>query len=100
LGYTVLRLGGVDRYQVSNLINTTFFSTTSNAYFANGGNFPDALGGGVLAAAMGAPLTVTPTACMEPYDVTALTNWGTTSVTLIGGTASLSNAVGDFTPCS
>jgi putative cell wall-binding protein len=96
---TVIRLGGADRYQVSNLINTTFFPTTANAYFANGGNFPDALGGGVLAASVHAPLTVTPSTCMEPYDITALVNWGTTHVTLLGGTASQSPAVAVFTPC-
>ncbi len=99
-GATVIRLGGIDRYVVSNLINTTFFSSSANAYFANGGNFPDALGGGVLAAANNAPLTVTPSDCMEPYDVTALATWGTTKVTLIGGTASQSDAVASFTPCS
>lgn len=98
--YTVERLGGADRYQTAHLINSTFFPSATVAIMATGAGFPDALAGGVIAAANSAPLMVVPPKCVEPYDLADLVSAGVTSVTLLGGTPSLSAAVANFTACT
>ncbi|MGO4299433.1 cell wall-binding repeat-containing protein [Leifsonia sp. RAF41] len=96
----VMRLGGADRFDASATINEQFFHTATHAYLATGSTFPDALAGGVLAATKSAPLLVVRGDCVPTPAVGALQAWGVSGVTLIGGTASLSPALGTLHPCS
>ena len=56
-----VRLSGKSRYETSTLIASTFFSHPEKAVLAYSHNFPDALGGGPLAYAIGAPIILTQT---------------------------------------
>ncbi|MFB2583626.1 cell wall-binding repeat-containing protein [Herbiconiux liukaitaii] len=95
----VTRLGGADRFEASVNINEQYFSTATEAYLATGLNFPDALAGGVLAAGKGAPLLVVRGDCVPATTREALSQWGVSKVTLLGGTASLTPAVGTLARC-
>jgi hypothetical protein len=50
---------GGDRHETSTLVASTFFGSTSEVDVATGWAFPDALGGGARAAALGIPLLLT-----------------------------------------
>ena len=57
----VTRLGGKNRYETAKLIAETFFPAPEKAALAFGGNFPDALAGGVNAAMHSAPVLLVQT---------------------------------------
>ncbi|MFB2555959.1 cell wall-binding repeat-containing protein [Herbiconiux liangxiaofengii] len=95
----VIRLGGADRFEASTAINTRYFESSSEVYVATGSNFPDALAGGVLAATHSAPLLVVRGDCVPASTLDALQRWGVTKVTLIGGPASLTDAVATLRQC-
>ena len=98
-GITVTRQSGADRYATSLAIGEAAFPAYTHAYLASGMNFPDALGGSVLAGAKGAPLfTSTPT-CVPAAIATAIKAQKITELTLLGGTGTLSPAVATLTPC-
>lgn len=52
----VRRTGGADRYATAALISRRFLPAKAGVALASGANFPDALAGGVLAAARGFPV--------------------------------------------
>ena len=93
----VERLGGADRYATSAMIARYAFpaGTTSRAYVATGRNFPDALSAGPAAALHAAPvLLVDGTARAAPRStLEAMRALGVTSVSVVGGTPSVSAAV-------
>ena len=70
LGVTPVRFAGANRYQTATLIVDHFFQNpavspfgatpVNTVYVASGLNFPDALAGGALAGAQGAPLLLVP----------------------------------------
>lgn len=100
-GFTVSRLGGVDRYVTSALVtHSAFDSAEHGAYLANGLLFPDALAGGAVAAAEGSPLLITRQGCVPQSVLDALTQLTPTEVTLLGGEPSLSEDVASLTVCS
>ncbi len=93
------RADGIDRYAASLAINQQTFSRADTAYLATGVTFPDALTGGVLAGYDESPLYIVPGTCV-PRGVSAdFTRLGVQHVVLIGGPASLSDAVAQLTPC-
>jgi putative cell wall-binding protein len=98
-GVTVQRFSGVDRFTTSGAINHASFTTTSNAYFATGTKFPDALAGAALAGAKHAPLYVVPDYCAPAYDLQDIAAYGVTTITLLGDSTSLSTNVQNLTPC-
>lgn len=59
----ITRLAGVDRFETGALIARVVVKRSDTVYGATGLNFADALVGGPLAAAHGAPILLTPTAC-------------------------------------
>lgn len=64
-GIAVTRLAGADRYETSAVIarfHTTVGFTFDRLLVASGERFPDALAGGPLGSALGAPLVLTPAA--------------------------------------
>lgn len=61
LGYSdsnVVRLGGIDRYETSRIINSEFFTNPSEVMVATGSDFPDALSGSVYAASKNSPIVL------------------------------------------
>lgn len=101
---TVTRLGGADRYATSLLINERVFQLDDvgddpNVFLAVGTGFADALAGSALAGSLNAPLFTVPKNCVpeDVLDLFALIE--VEKVWLLGGTAVLSNAVRDLTPC-
>lgn len=94
------RIVGADRYQVSIALNQAFADDFSTVYLATGATFPDALAGGVLAGRERMPLYVVPQTCVPKAVLAAISTRGTTKVVLLGGPASLSDAVAALTPCT
>ncbi len=95
---SVTRIWGADRFEVSrNLIADPDFGVpTSNwVYLASGGNFPDALAASPAAVAQNGPvLLVNGTETRPTAAETALLDgMGVTNVQIVGGTASVSQAL-------
>ncbi|MFB2597646.1 cell wall-binding repeat-containing protein [Herbiconiux sp. P17] len=95
----VERVSGADRYEVSTAVNTKFFPKAEEAFVATGMTFPDALSGGVLAASRKAPLLLVRPDCVPKSAHAALTRWGVSRTTLLGGTASLGKPIENLVPC-
>jgi putative cell wall-binding protein len=93
------RVGGANRYLVSLAVNQQTFSSADTAYLATGEKFPDALTGGVLAGQNSSPLYIVPGTCVPRGVLDDFTRLGVEHVVLIGGTASLSDAVARLEPC-
>ncbi len=95
------RLTGIDRFEASKNVAVDAFASSppTTAYIATGFNFPDALAGAALAGSRSAPLIVVPTDCVPAAVVTAFDGWALTSVTLLGGPASLTSRVAALLPC-
>lgn len=98
---TPTRLSGADRFEASiNIALDAFGSASaSSTYIATGYNFPDALAGAPLAGSKDAPLLVVPTNCVPTGALQAMSQFATTKVTLLGGTASLTPDVQALKPC-
>lgn len=99
-GYSVKRLGGINRYATAALLVADAYPKgAATALVATGELFPDALSGAVLAAQKGGPLFISAPACMT-YDVKSwLVSAKVKTLTLIGGTPSLSEAVAASVRC-
>ncbi|GAA3897921.1 cell wall-binding repeat-containing protein [Microbacterium invictum] len=95
----ILRLAGGSRYETATMLNTAVFGATDVAFVANGLNFPDALAGAPLAGAWGAPLFLTPPACMGQDAAAGIVSHRSNGLILLGGTGALSPAVERFTLC-
>ncbi|MCS5717323.1 cell wall-binding repeat-containing protein [Herbiconiux sp. CPCC 205763] len=98
---TVQRLGGADRYEVSQaIVRDAFTGPTSRlVYLASGATFPDALAGGVGAGLNDAPVLLVHPDCV-PQPVVDLIAGGTTrKVTLYGGPLTLNGEVEKLTAC-
>ena len=96
-----VRLSGTDRVDASrNIVRDAFAGTRPTEIFlATGYNFPDALAGAALAGKKRAPLLLVPGFCVPQATIDMIRNFGSTSVTLLGGPDSLSPSVRYFTPC-
>lgn len=92
---SAIAIVGTDRYATNAAVARAFFPTTTSATVATGIGFADALAGGVLCAATGAPmLLVPPTSLPEPVKAYVATHGATlASVDVIGGTTVISEAV-------
>ncbi len=95
----VKRIYGGDRYATSQLINSDAFTSGTRAYFATGTQFADALSGAVLAAVNTSPLYVVEPGCVPTGSENDLAHRGVTTVTLIGGTGALIDAVAKLQNC-
>lgn len=97
---SVAREGGADRFAASVNINAAAFPTASRAFLATGFKFPDALAGSAWAGAIDAPLYVATSDCVPPGALAAMRDQGVRTVTLLGGPATLTQAVEALTPCA
>lgn len=93
-GITVDRVGGNDRYDVAVAISQKFYpSGASTVYIATGDNFPDALSAAPAAARAEGPLLLVPGKSLPASIAAELTRLTPTSIVVIGGPASVSDAV-------
>jgi spore germination protein YaaH len=89
----VTRIGGPDRYAVSAGISFNTFGPGASVYLANGGNFPDALSGGPAAGVADRPLLLTTTDSLPPAIAAEIARLSPTHGYVLGGPASVSQAV-------
>jgi putative cell wall-binding protein len=96
-GASVERLSGADRYAASRAVVESAFGTggAAHAYTATGGTFPDALSAGGAAGSKGEPVVLVnggaPSA--DKPTLSLFQTLGTSSVTVVGGVNSVSDAV-------
>ncbi|WP_348790060.1 cell wall-binding repeat-containing protein [Leifsonia sp. NPDC080035] len=93
---TVDRIGGIDRYASSRaVIEDAFGGSVPAVFLVTGRDYPDALAAAAAAAGAGAAVLLTDgaRASMDPATAAALHAWGTTTVTIVGGTGVISNGV-------
>lgn len=93
------RIDGPDRYAVSHILASQFYPETDFVVVATGTGFADALTGAPLAAALGAPLTLSPPSCLHAPVAGALPQWGADDVILLGGTGALAPAHDGLVAC-
>ncbi|HEY2555527.1 MAG TPA: cell wall-binding repeat-containing protein [Diaminobutyricibacter sp.] len=88
----VSRVQGGDRYQTSQALVDSAFTSSSTIYVATGVNYPDALSAGGAAGSHGFPLLLVNGAATSVDSGTAgvLMRLGVTNIRIIGGTASIS----------
>lgn len=95
----VTRFAGVDRFDAAAQINAAFFDETETAFVTTGLKFPDAITGGPLAAAFGAPMYLTMPDCLPAGTVVSMLDQQTQGMVILGGTSSVGSAVEEFTIC-
>lgn len=89
----VERLGGTDRYDTSAQVARTFAPGGATAFVATGASYPDALTGSALAGHRQAPLLLTRRGSLPQPVREALEELVPESITILGGTGSVSAAV-------
>ncbi|WJL95079.1 cell wall-binding repeat-containing protein [Microbacterium sp. ET2] len=92
---SVERVGGVDRYETSQILATTKFGTSATAYIATGEGFADALAASSAAGAQGAAVILVEGAASSAATATldVLRALRTSSVVIAGGTGVVSAGV-------
>jgi putative cell wall-binding protein len=91
---TTSRIAGVNRYATAAEIAEAKYPTgASAAILASGLNFPDALAAGYLAGLQGAPILLTDPATLSPETQAAFQALKTQTVTIVGGTGAVADAV-------
>ncbi len=96
----VERVAGADRFGTAAAIAREFFPHPPEAWLVSGTAFPDALGAGPAATVFGTPLVLTLPACAPPATAALLQSLEWPNVTVIGGSAAVSDAAGAVEPCS
>lgn len=106
----VVRASGVDRYGTSAAVAQVLFARAllpdgtpaplpTHAYVASGVSFADALAGGAVAGATGSPLLLVPAGCIPATTRGQINAIGITTITVLGGPTSVSDAVAAGTDC-
>ncbi|SDY83559.1 cell wall-binding repeat-containing protein [Herbiconiux ginsengi] len=93
---SVERISGADRYEASrNVVESAFATGSAHAYTATGANFPDALSAGGAAGSKGEPVTLVygPAPAADSATISMFTTLGTNSLTVVGGTNSVSTGL-------
>jgi putative cell wall-binding protein len=90
------RISGANRYDTAVAISQHAFpnpSAVNRVYIAVGTNFPDALAGAAAAAALGAPVLLTPTDSLPASVAAEIQRLGPSRIYILGGTAVISDNV-------
>jgi putative cell wall-binding protein len=95
----VTSIAGSDRFQISHDANIRVDGKVDTIYITTGRDFPDALAGIPLAAKKKAPLLLVPGDCLPSTLIASIQSLGIRKVVIIGGTASVSEAVTRSTVC-
>jgi putative cell wall-binding protein len=98
-GANVSRIAGTDRYETTALLNDHFFTESDYAFLTTGDNFADALTGGPLAGAVGAPLYLSRANCIPIGTIDGLLVKQVGGVWLFGSEASLGRPVEELAMC-
>lgn len=85
-----LRISGENRYETSANVAKYFFPHATHAVLVSGGNFPDGLSGGALAAGRGCPLLLADTDAAEPAKA-YVQETGIRTGTVLGGPVLISD---------
>jgi putative cell wall-binding protein len=104
LGIAVTRITGADRYAVSEKTAKTYFPAKKPrdvVYVAAGGNFPDALTGGVLAGSSPAtPILLAQKDCLDQGETTHIVDLKAKRVVILGGPNSVAFSEFPFPACA
>lgn len=92
-GGSVTRLAGQDRYATSVAVSSGTFNAGPTVFVATGANFPDALGGGPVAATVPGPLLLVPGTSLPSSVAAELQRLGPDRVVVLGGTGVVSDGV-------
>jgi putative cell wall-binding protein len=82
---SVVRIGGVDRYDTSLAISRATYESATSVYLATGSNFPDALAGAPLRG----PLLLTPGEYLLPAIRAEIVRLGAEKVIVLGSTGAI-----------
>lgn len=94
-GYSVKRLGGVDRYDTDMLIVNELKTTSETVFIASGESFPDALSVSSFASQTNSPILLTPSNALPKETQDYLKSKQPSQVYISGGTSVVSSAVED-----
>lgn len=97
---SVVRVSGPDRYATAAAIAANAFPSATGVFVATGASFADALTGGPVAGTAGEPLLLATATCLPAATYTEVSTLNPTTVTLLGGTASLGAGVESLTKCA
>jgi putative cell wall-binding protein len=92
---TVERIAGADRYATATLLTASTFQPGAPLFVASGEAFPDALAGGATAGRSGGALLLVPRDSLPNSVATEADRLKPASITVLGGAASVSDAVVD-----
>lgn len=92
-GIAVERIAGYDQYGTAAQIAQKVTSSSAQAFLVTGERYPDALSVSSYAAAQGIPLLMTTRDKLPQDTIDALTALGVKEVTVVGGTAAISDTV-------
>jgi len=84
------RVSGPTRYATSVEVSKATFAGSSHVVIATGENFPDALAGAPLAAALEAPILLTKRGALSPEVLEEVRRLGAKDAYILGGTAAVS----------
>ena len=92
---SVTRLAGADRYATAVQVSRASYGSAGSdaVYVATGMNYPDGLAGGPVAALLPGPLILVPPTQLPTVVANELVRLGPGKVYVLGGTASVSEAV-------
>jgi putative cell wall-binding protein len=99
-GVSVTRIGGVDRYDTSFLINNAFFNSISRVFLATGTGYADALAGAAFTGAEAIPLFTVKPNCVPVPMLHKFALLGATDFDLLGGTGALDAHVFALAACA
>ena len=97
---TVVHLAGSDRFDSSQQVVESAFSTSSRVILANGLNFPDALGASAWSGKSASPLFITLANCVPQRTLDDTYFLGATKVSLVGGATVLNGSVLALESCA
>ncbi|WKK73079.1 cell wall-binding repeat-containing protein [Rathayibacter oskolensis] len=95
------RIGGPSRYATSRLINEAYppAPLVDTTYIASGEGFADALSGATVAAANGAPISLSYPSCVPAETVDSLKRLHLDYAFVLGSELTLSRAISTVSPC-
>ncbi|MBC2581579.1 cell wall-binding repeat-containing protein [Clostridium sp. DJ247] len=91
----VTRIGAADRYATAAQVATTNWTTSDNVVLVSGEGYADAVSASVLAKTLNAPILLTKAADLSTDAKTALETLKPKNIYIVGGNASVSQAVRD-----
>ncbi len=95
----VSRYAGADRYETASIVSGLLIGQSDHAFVTTGANYADALTGGPLAGALGAPLYLAYSGCVPPAVMDGIVIKQVASINLFGSEASLGRPVEELVTC-